>query len=158
VAAIAKFRFGSATAFGTFMSCFGGGALLGMITAGTIKRPRHRGVLMLCTSALQGIGLGAIGLLHAFLPLAAVMACVGVLGGLTNIFIMAWLQARVDHALMGRVMSVVMFAAWGLMPVSFAIAGALAQVHLTMMFLAAGGTFVAVCAVAAMNRATREID
>src|SRR5262249_46514177 len=40
LAALAKFSFGSPAAFGTFLSCFSGGTLAGILLGGMVKRPR----------------------------------------------------------------------------------------------------------------------
>ena len=40
-----------------------------------------------------------------------------------NVQLIAWFQQRVERAMMGRVMSVLMFASIGLMPFSLAAAG-----------------------------------
>ncbi len=49
----------------------------------------------------------------------------------------AWFQGRVERALLGRVMSVLMFSAVALIPVSYPLAGALVQISLSGMFIAA---------------------
>ena len=51
-----------------------------------------------------------------------------------------------------------MFAAIGLMPISLAVAGVLAQWNMKLMFLAAGAGTLAVTAAAATHRSVREIE
>jgi hypothetical protein len=59
---------------------------------------------------------------------------------------------------MGRVMSVIMFAAVGLMPVSLALAGLVAERHVTGMFAVSGVLMMLTALVAGLSPATRHID
>ncbi len=155
---LAKLRFGSSAAFGTMMSCFGGGALAGMALAGTLKPRRRRGYLFLGFVGGESLGIAAMPLLRTFPPLAVDMVLIGICGGIANVSIMAWIQGHVEHALMGRVMSVVMFAAFGLMPISLALAGLVADKHVIGMFVGAGALMVATALIAGLSPATRHID
>ena len=155
---LAKLRFGSSAAFGTMMSCFSGGALAGMALAGTLKPKRRRGYLFLGFVGGESIGIAAMPLIRAFPPLAVDMALIGVCAGIANVSIIAWIQGHVDHAVMGRVMSVVMFAAMGLMPISLVLAGLVADRHVTGMFIGAGALIMLTTIVAGLSPATRHID
>jgi hypothetical protein len=155
---LAKLRFGSSAAFGTMMSCFGGGALAGMALAGALKPRRRRGYLFLGFVGGESIFLVAMPLIRAFPLLALDLVVVGIFAGIANVSIIAWIQSHVDHALMGRVMSVVMFAAIGLMPFSLMLAGLVADRHLTGMLVAAGALIGATTIVAGLSPATRHID
>jgi hypothetical protein len=62
----------------------------------------------------------------------------------TNIHLSSWIQGRVEPAVRGRVLSVLMLAAVGLMPISLAGAGFLAAWSLTGMYLLAGGAMLLV--------------
>ena len=55
-------------------------------------------------------------------------------------------------------MSVLMFAAIGLMPFSLALAGVLAQCNVQRVFLLAAAGTLAVTAASAMHRSVREIE
>jgi uncharacterized membrane protein YjjP (DUF1212 family) len=55
-------------------------------------------------------------------------------------------------------MSLLMFAAIGLAPISYAVAGAVAQVYLQAMFLAAGALMLLVAGIGLLNGAARSID
>jgi hypothetical protein len=59
---------------------------------------------------------------------------------------------------LGRVMSVLMFASLGLMPLSLAAAGVAVQWSLRGMFAGAGALVPVVTLLAAMQRPVREID
>jgi len=155
---LAKLRFGSSAAFGTLMSCFGGGALAGMALAGTLKPRRRRGYLFLGFVCAESFGIAAMPLIPALALLALDMVLIGVCAGIANVSIMAWIQGHVEHGLMGRVMSVVMFAAFGLMPISLVLAGLVADQHVTGMFVGAGVLMVVTTVVAGLSPATRHID
>jgi MFS family permease len=155
---LAKIRFGSSAAFGTMMSGFGGGALAGMALAGTLKPRRRRGYLFLGFVWAESIGIAFMPLIRSLPLLCADMALIGICAGIANVSIIAWVQGHVDHALMGRVMSVVMFAAVGLMPISLGLAGLAADHHVTAMFVGAAALIMATTMIAGLSPATRHID
>ncbi|MGE5361336.1 MAG: MFS transporter [Bacteroidales bacterium] len=78
---LAKTRFGSAAAYGSFMSSYGAGALTGMLLAGTMRKMRHRGVLLLVITAALGAGMPLIGLAARFYVVELAMALFGDWGG-----------------------------------------------------------------------------
>jgi hypothetical protein len=75
-----------------------------------------------------------------------------------NIQLFAWFQQRVDRAVLGRVMSVLMFASVGLMPLSLAAAGIVIQWSLPGVFIGSGAMVLAVTLAAALLRPVREIE
>lgn len=158
LASLAKFNFGSATAFGTLLSCFSGGTLGGIALGGLVKRPRKRGLQLILMSGLTGLEMVAIGLVPKFGAAAAALILMGLGVGFVNVQFAAWMQMRVDRALLGRVMSVLMFAAVGLIPFSYAAAGVLAHWSLPGLFIVAGALLTAASALAATAKAAREID
>ena len=158
LAALAKFKFGTPTAFGVLIAAWSGGALLGSLTAGMRKQKTHRGWTMIIAFAAVSLGIAALGVLSTELTMAIVLAITGVLGGYNNIILISWFQSRVEHAFMGRVMSVLMFAWVGLMPVSYPIAGALAQSSISGMFLSAGLTAAAITALCAFSKSLRAVQ
>ncbi|MGZ4809045.1 MAG: MFS transporter [Thermoanaerobaculia bacterium] len=139
LAALGKFRFGTPTAFGVLISSWSGGALAGSIVSGTRKQRTHRGWTMLIASAVVCGALAAIGVLRTEFTMGVVLALAGLVGGYNNVVLITWFQEHVDHALMGRVMSVLMFGWVGLMPVSYPIAGALAISRSTKTSPGSGG-------------------
>ena len=158
LATMAKQRFGSAAAFGTLLSSLGMGALVGTLLAGVLKYKKRRGLVLLLATAALGMGMAVIGLLHHLWLVAIILVVMGAGSGFSNVNLTAWFQARVDRALLGRVMSVLMFSALGLLPVSYAIAGAAAEASLTAMFVGAGGLAVLMACVAGTNRTVRQMD
>jgi MFS family permease len=158
IAAVAKFRFGSAAAFGTCLSFLSGGMLAGIVLGGRVKRPRHRGVQFAVVGALAGLELIGIGLVTTLPAITALLALMGFAVGFVNVQFSAWIQARVERALMGRVMSVLMFSSFGMIPVSYALSGALVQWRLAAAFLIPGAFLVLVAIAALVSRVVRAID
>jgi MFS family permease len=158
LAALAKFRFGSAAAFGTFLSCFSGGTLAGMALGGMVKKPRKRGMQFIGLGVLCGLELVGIGAYQKFWVIAGLLAVMGLGVGFVNVQFSTWIQLRVERAMLGRVMSVLMFAAIGLIPVSYAIAGVVAHWSLPWLFAGAGAILVVMSAAATSVKAARELD
>jgi MFS family permease len=158
LAVISKQRYGSAAAFGILLSSLAVGSLLGSLLPAFIKHQLRRGLVLLSFSGVIGAGMIAMGLLHAFIPMVILLAVLGFGSGLTAVYFQSWLQARIDRNFLGRVMSIFMFATYGLLPVSYAAAGALAQAKLSLMFLGSGALVLAAMIAAALNKQIRAID
>ena len=157
VAFLAKSKFGSPTAFGLLMSSVAAGALTGLLLAGA-RQQRKRGGLLLLVSAVIGVCTASIGLLSQLRSLLPLLFIMSASAGFLNVHLLAWFQQRVDRALLGRVMSVLMFASLGLMPLSLAAAGVAVQWSLRGMFAGAGALVLIVTFFAALHRPVREID
>jgi MFS family permease len=142
-------------AYGIVLSAFGGAALLGAVVTGTLG-PRARMSLVIPATA---VGLAAGMILIGLAPnvwataLAAVPLGAGV--GVLQVSGMAWLQRRSEPAYLGRVMSLVMFAVMGLTPASYAIAGAVAESGLAILFLGAGVAMVLLALATSLSPAWR---
>jgi hypothetical protein len=101
-------------------------------------------------------GLCGLGLAQRLLPVAALLAGMGLCAGLVNVQVMSSIQLRVPKDMLGRVMSVLMLSAVGLLPLSLVAAGAAAQGHLTALFLTAGGiVLIAALAMVLTSRRVR---
>jgi MFS family permease len=157
LAYLVKTRFGSPTAYGIVVSAAAAGGLIGALLAGA-WRVKRRGWLILGVCAVIGVCIGSIGLLPRLWMIAAALLLMGAAAGVANVHIMAWIQQRIDPAVRGRVMSVLMLAMFGLMPVSLAVAGVLVAWNLSMMFLIAGSLMVVVCAAGVAQRPVRGIE
>jgi hypothetical protein len=87
------------------------------------------------------------------------LALMGLGVGFVNVQVNVWIQMRVDRALLGRIMSVLMVCAVGLVPLSYAGAGVLAQWNLKGLFVAAGAVLAATSlAMALPGKGARAID
>ena len=157
VAFIAKQRFGTPLAFGLLMSAAAAGALTGTLLAGLAKH-RKRGRLLLLVSTTIGLCLGCIGFINLELLLAGALLVMSATAAFLNVQLIAWFQQRVERAMMGRVMSVLMFASVGLMPFSLAAAGFALKWSLRGTFIIAGSMVLLVTLLAAAHRTVREID
>ena len=156
LAALSKQRFDSATAYGFLVAAVAAGGLTGTLSAALFARS-HLGALLLGVSALMGICTASVGFLHSIWLIAGVLFVLGLASGSVGVHINAWFQKRVPREKLGRVVSVLMFAAVGLMPVSLAVAGVLVQWSLVCMYLLSGASVLAVVAFAAANGAAKEI-
>jgi MFS family permease len=157
IAFIAKKQFGSPTAYGLLMSSLAAGSLAGLLLAGVWKL-RKRGLLFLAVNAVIAVSTASIGLLHHLWSLAPLLFFMCIAVGYLNVQLVSWFQQRVERAMLGRVMSVLMFASVGLMPFSLAAAGAAIQWSVRGMFAVAGAAVLVVTIAAAMHRPVREIE
>jgi hypothetical protein len=156
---LASNRFeGGSVAFGFMFAGFGAGALAGAILAGSIRAPRHQGAVLLTVAGSLGFALAAIGFAPSALVATLMLAPMGLGIGYINVVAIAWLQARTDPAMLGRVMSLVMLGSFGLSPLSLALAGVLVDTAATAMFAAAGALVVAVAAAGLVTGAYRRLD
>jgi hypothetical protein len=156
---LANIRFdGGPVLLGVMFAGFGGGAVIGAVVAGSTARPRRFGLVVLGLAASLGVGLAALGLAPNGLVATAVLVLTGFGSGYLNVTVIAWLQASVEPALLGRVMSLVMLGAVGLQPVSLVLAGVLVDSHATAMYLLAGALLLAACATALAGRADATLD
>ena len=141
---LASHRFeGGSIAFGAMFAGFAGGALIGAIVAGSRRPPARQGLILLTTAAALGIGLAAIGLAPTAAVATVILTLMGLGIGYVNVMMIAWLQARTDPAMLGRVMSLLMLGSFGLGPVSLIIAGLLVETALTQLYIAAGALVLA---------------
>ncbi|HYH93619.1 MAG TPA: MFS transporter [Candidatus Saccharimonadales bacterium] len=156
---LASERFGGdAALFGVMIAGFGGGALIGAIAAGSLPRPTRQGRLLLAIALGLGIGIAAIGFAPSPVIVIALLAAMGLAIGYVNVIVIAWLQGRIDPEMRGRVMGLVMFASFGLAPISLAVAGVLVDVAATAMFVAAGAIVLAAVGVGLLSGAARRLD
>ena len=138
---------GSAT-FGVLLSGFGAGALLGAVTAGSIRRVPRLGTTVLLIAIGLGIGLGLLGAAPNVIVAFGLLAAMGMGAGFLNVHVISWLQARTPEDKRGRVMSLVMIGSHGLAPVSYALAGLIVDVGPVPLMFAVAGAIVVVASLA----------
>ena len=153
---IARQHFGSPLAFSVFVAAVAAGSLVGALLAGVYK-PRARGLLMLAVGGSVAFGTALLAVVNQTWSLSAVLFAMGAAAGFLNVHIVAWFQQRVDRQMRGRAMSVIMFAAVGLQPISLALAGIAATWNVAGMFLGASALMLLVIGAAASHKAVREI-
>lgn len=149
-----------AAAFGILMSAYGGGSLLGTILAGVLPRPPARvlGSVLFVIYSSMGIGIALLGLTTTTPIAALVTLAMGVGQGYVVILFITWLQGRTPQALLGRMMSLLMFSTNGLVPVSHSLTGALIDLNPVALFTIFGGLMAVMSLVAALNPNTRELE
>jgi MFS family permease len=125
-------------AYGIVLSAFGGAALAGAIAAGTLGARARMSLVIPATAGGLAFGMILIGLAPNAWATALAAIPLGAGVGVLQVSGMAWLQRRSHPAFLGRVMSLVMFAIMGLTPLSYAVAGAIAESGLTLLFIGAG--------------------
>jgi hypothetical protein len=122
---------------GVLAAAWSVGALVGVVVAGsvTLQRPGRMllGVVVIC-----GVCEALVGVLPSLGAVWVALAVLGVAIGYENIVAISWIQARVDRAMIGRVMSLVMLMGVGITPLSLAISGALIDLDATALFVGAG--------------------
>ena len=157
-AVLAESRLGGAGAFGTVVAAAGVGSLIGIVGAGSVRRFRRRGLIELSLTGVLGIVVAAI----AFVPNLAVAVALAIAIGGTASFLgvitISWLQERAEPGLLGRVMSLAMFSAVALDPISFVLAGVLVGINLTAMFVSAGALLLFTAILGAASRTMRVVD
>lgn len=146
-----------ANGFGILLAGWGLGATVGAATAGMLPPPKQFGLLVSGACSWIGLGIIGVGLMPSLVPAAAIIALAGAASGLINTYGMSWLQRRTDPAMQGRVMSLVFLASIGLVPLGNAIAGAVAQANVTLLFVVAGSMMVVAALGSATSRAVRAL-
>jgi MFS family permease len=137
---------GGAAAFGIILSVFAGGNLVGMIVAGSIPRLSGRAFAAAAVGLIGGFGIAMMGFAFVTATWQALplMALVGAANGYMAVTFITQLQRITPERMMGSVMGLFMFSMYGLMPISQIIAGAVVSRSLTLLFVGAGVSLVAV--------------
>jgi MFS family permease len=127
---------------GLMAAGFAGGAFVGTVLAGNSSLDRQ-GRIVIAAVIVAGLAVIVVGILPWLPGAVAGLFALGLSIGYTNIVGVSWLQARVEPALVGRVMSLVMLLGFGITPLSLGLAGALIDVNAVALFVGAGLLVVA---------------
>ena len=148
-----------AEGYGIIMSTFGGSSLVGIVAGGLLPRPPARlmGSLLLGLCAVFSVGMALLGFSSTLFQMAAPVFAMGAASGYLVVFFFSWLQGRTPAAMMGRMMSLVLFASVGLVPVSEALSGVLMRASVTALFVGAGLVLAALLVRAALTPSLREM-
>ncbi len=130
------------------MSGFAGGNLLGILLSGALPRLSQKlvKIFLVAMFAAFGVGLAALAWLSITWMAVVDMFIMGVLNGYLSIILITGLQRNTPKEMLGRLMSMVLLANLGLVPLSQAISGAMLRLDIPVLFLAAGGMLLA-CAI-----------
>ena len=128
-----------AAAFGFLMSGFAVGSLIGYVLAGALPRPNGVWVrrIMIAVLFIFAFIPSGLGLSNSTYGDIAILMLFGIGDGYISIFMFTWMQNRTPKKMLGRVMSLFIFANSGLIPLSQALAGVVSKWDLTAMFLIA---------------------
>jgi MFS family permease len=149
-----------AVAYGTILSAWGAGSLVGMALAGVLSRPnpKRMGAALLSLVSVMGVGLGLLGLSTSMIVAATISLVLGSLDGYINVFFTTWVQSRAPKAFVGRLMSLLMFSSTGLFPVSMALSGAVSRVDVTLLLTVSGGIVALLGILMTLNPTVRAME
>lgn len=149
-----------AVAYGTILSTWGAGSLVGMVLAGVLPRPnpKHMGTVLLILVSVMGIGLALLGVSTSMIFASAIGLVLGSVDGYINVFFVTWVQSRAPKAFIGRLMSLLMFSSIGLLPVSMALSGAASRVDVTLLLTVSGSIVALLGLVMTLNPAVRAME
>jgi len=139
-----------AAAFGLIVSAHGGGNLLGFVLSGAIPSARRLNIIIPAVFALFGIGIASLGFVGSTAVAFMLVLVMGIGNGYISIVLITWLQKRTAKSMLGRLMSLVMVASAGLLPVSEAISGVVIGLSLPGLFAGAGVLLILVALWAAV--------
>ncbi|MBW4508524.1 MAG: MFS transporter [Scytonematopsis contorta HA4267-MV1] len=160
ITGLASNRFpGGAIALGIMNSAWGGGGLLGTLMPQILQRHLPRlGVLMLILASIQGFGLFLLGFIPNIILASVTIAILGFCSSFFNIVGTIWIQKQTPPEMLGRIMSLGMLCSLGVAPISYALAGFLADLNLTILFASAGGVMLGATILLAVNPSVSRID
>lgn len=149
---------GGAVALGVMQSAWGGGGLLGTLTPQFSRNLPKMGVLLLTIASIQGFGLFLLSFISQIALASITIAILGLCSGLITVVGITWIQKQTQPEMLGRVMSLVMFCSFGVAPLSFAMAGVLVNLNLTILFTVAGSIMLITSLSLATNSSIRQIN
>lgn len=157
---MAKARFGDLgeIALGWMLGSLAAGMFIGMLFAGSVPIRKNRGRIIIAIVFMLGIGMTLLSFATNILWASLVLALMGFGGGLGNIIILSWLQSSAEPRVLGRVLSLMMFGISVLEPISFWIAGEIADRSLTWMFVGGGVIMLVTSLLSLASRAMRAAD
>jgi hypothetical protein len=142
------------------MSAYGAGSLAGTIAAGVLPRPpaKRMGIILGVIWSGLGLGVAALGLVSTTFYAAIISLLMGMANGYVVILFITWLQRRTSQLMLGRMMSLLMFASIGLQPLSNMATGALVDLNAQFLFLAFGLLMVLMTFLFMLNPAVRNME
>ena len=146
-----------ALAFGLLMSAFAGGNLVGFLLAGVLPRPggETMRLLLLALLTMFGCVLGLMGFSNSTWIDFGFMLLLGLGNGYFTIILFTSIQTRSPATMLGRIMSLLMLASSGLVPISQALSGLVITWNLSLLFVLSGGLIVLVACWTALQPALR---
>ncbi|MHB2024210.1 MAG: MFS transporter, partial [Mycobacteriales bacterium] len=109
--------------YGGLMAAFGGGALGGTLIAAQARRARRPAILASAAFLSEALFMAVIPYLGGALAAAVALAGFGAFNGFGNVVAITAFQRWAPGALMGRLMSLLMLASFGVFPASVMLGG-----------------------------------
>ncbi|HEY6501663.1 MAG TPA: MFS transporter [Streptosporangiaceae bacterium] len=154
---LAHYRYG-AIGYAAMMACLGAGSVAGNLAglrgpaAGRASgrvRPAVRSAL---SFVLEGLAIMVLPFLGGLPGAAAAAFGLGLANGFGNVLLITLLQQWAPPPLLGRVMSLIMLAAWGTLPLSAAVAGTLVHRYGPDPYFPVAGAIVIVAVLGALTQ------
>jgi len=89
---------------------------------------------------------------------AGIALFMGIAEGYVVILFITWLQRRTSEGMLGRMMSLMMFASIGLQPVSNMVTGALVGLNAQLLFISFGSLMILLTLLFLLNPAVRSME
>ena len=157
---LAKARFSEgALMYGMMVGAYGAGALVGGLTGGLTPAPRDKNLtrLMFVIFAYSGATIGLIVFMESYKLAMLLFFTAGLGDAYIWVHYMTWLQKLTPEPLMGRVMSIFMLMAVGLLPIANLIMGLVFEWHLEGGLVASSLIIVIACLLCALHSDTRRV-
>jgi MFS family permease len=149
-----------AAAYGFILSAYAIGNLAGYIGAGAAPRPSSRvfTVLVVSLFVMFGAVVASLAVITSLWLAVALMAVLGIGNGYIAVIVISSLQRMTPESMLGRVMSLLMLAMIGLVPLSQAAAGAVIRLGPSALFVPAGAALAVVGLWAAVRHRSWSLD
>ena len=146
-----------AAAFGILMSAYGAGSLIGIVLSGLLPNPPQKwfGTILFLAVTLMGVFMAALAFVYTLWAGIVLLFLSGLVDGWVIIQFTTWLQRRSPERLLGRIMSLLMFAFVGLAPVADTVIGGLIEWNLNAVLLISGTLLALIALVAAFQSPIR---
>ncbi|MEZ4769676.1 MAG: hypothetical protein R2844_14755 [Caldilineales bacterium] len=133
------------------------GYLLGILLAGVLPRPKGKamGAFLVLLLIAFGVALALFGFIRSTWLDFALLLVLGIGNGYIAILMFTWMQANTPKEMLGRMMSMVLLAGSGLIPISQAISGAVIRHNMEGLFIVAGILIVLVALWAGLQPGVR---
>lgn len=146
-----NFADGSA-ALGVLMSINGAGAITGILIGSLLQpKPSQLGLFLMSGYLLTGVGFACLATTTDMLWASITVYLTGVGCSWSMVAGISWIQIRVPEALLGRTISIIMFAFLGLVPLSIALNGFMADAFAVQNVMLVYGVLLALVSVFALT-------
>jgi MFS family permease len=138
--------------YGALLACFAVGGVIGTLSAARTGGLRKPAVFASVVFLVEAVAITLTPYLGGEAGAAAMLFVTGATNGLGNVTFLTVLQKWAPPALLGRVMSALMFCAFGSFPLSVAISGVLVRHIGPSLFFPVAGGLLAVAILAGLTQ------